>query len=130
MYEGIVQELIDELGRLPGIGPKSAQRIAFHIVQTRGFDVSRLGELLLEDHALTDEACCLAILAEGEEPVSPDFAPSPAVAAQISALVEQNGPHGLACTRCRKVYGHHWREAIMDRLPSDVNLIAHHMMSK
>ena len=48
MYEGIVQELIDELGRLPGIGPKSAQRIAFHIVQTRGFDVTRLGELLLE----------------------------------------------------------------------------------
>jgi len=48
VYEGIVQELIDELGRLPGIGPKSAQRIAFHIVQTRGFDVSRLGELLLE----------------------------------------------------------------------------------
>jgi recombination protein RecR len=48
MYEGIVQELIDELGRLPGIGPKSAQRIAFHIVQTRGFDVSRLGEILIE----------------------------------------------------------------------------------
>ncbi len=48
MYEGIVQELIDELGRLPGIGPKSAQRIAFHIVQTENFDVQRLGELLLE----------------------------------------------------------------------------------
>jgi recombination protein RecR len=48
VYEGIVQELIDELGRLPGIGPKSAQRIAFHIVQTRGFDVSRLGEILIE----------------------------------------------------------------------------------
>jgi recombination protein RecR len=47
-YEGIVQELIDELGRLPGIGPKSAQRIAFHIVQTRSFDVSRLGEILME----------------------------------------------------------------------------------
>ena len=43
-----MQELIDELGRLPGIGPKSAQRIAFHIVQTRGFDVSRLGEILVE----------------------------------------------------------------------------------
>jgi recombination protein RecR len=48
VYEGIVQELIDELGRLPGIGPKSAQRIAFHIVQTRGFEVTRLGEILLE----------------------------------------------------------------------------------
>lgn len=46
MYEGIVQELIDELGRLPGIGPKSAQRIAFHIVTTESFDVSRLAEIL------------------------------------------------------------------------------------
>ena len=32
MYEGAVQDLIDELGRLPGIGPKSAQRIAFHLL--------------------------------------------------------------------------------------------------
>jgi len=48
MYEGIVQELIDELGRLPGIGPKSAQRIAFHILQTESFDVSRLASVLIE----------------------------------------------------------------------------------
>ncbi|TFC16348.1 recombination protein RecR [Cryobacterium algoritolerans] len=48
MYEGIVQELIDELGRLPGIGPKSAQRIAFHILQTEQFDVTRLANVLLE----------------------------------------------------------------------------------
>lgn len=48
MYEGIVQELIDELGRLPGIGPKSAQRIAFHILQTQTFDVSRLAAVLTE----------------------------------------------------------------------------------
>ncbi|GAA2178735.1 recombination mediator RecR [Leucobacter tardus] len=48
MYDGIVQELIDEFGRLPGIGPKSAQRIAFHILQTQNFDVSRLSELLIE----------------------------------------------------------------------------------
>ncbi len=48
MYEGIVQELIDELGRLPGIGPKSAQRIAFHILQTESFDVSRLAEVLTD----------------------------------------------------------------------------------
>ena len=48
MYEGIIQELIDELGRLPGIGPKSAQRIAFHIVQTETYDVTRLAEVLTE----------------------------------------------------------------------------------
>ena len=48
MYEGIVQELIDELGRLPGIGPKSAQRIAFHILQTESFDVTHLAEILME----------------------------------------------------------------------------------
>ncbi|MCL2794404.1 MAG: recombination mediator RecR [Microbacteriaceae bacterium] len=47
MYEGIVQDLIDELGRLPGIGPKSAQRIAFHILQTESFDVTKLAETLL-----------------------------------------------------------------------------------
>ena len=48
MYDGIVQELIDEFGRLPGIGPKSAQRIAFHSLQTPTFDVARLSELLVE----------------------------------------------------------------------------------
>ena len=48
MYEGIVQELIDEFGRLPGIGPKSAQRIAFHILQTESFDTTRLSELLVD----------------------------------------------------------------------------------
>ena len=48
MYEGIVQDLIDELGRLPGIGPKSAQRLAFHILQAETTDVQRLAELLQE----------------------------------------------------------------------------------
>ncbi|MDJ1372462.1 recombination mediator RecR [Gulosibacter molinativorax] len=48
MYDGVVQELIDELGRLPGVGPKSAQRIAFHIVQTQSFDVTKLAKVLLE----------------------------------------------------------------------------------
>jgi recombination protein RecR len=47
VYEGIVQDLIDELGRLPGIGPKSAQRIAFHILQTENFDVKNLAEILM-----------------------------------------------------------------------------------
>jgi recombination protein RecR len=48
MYEGIVQDLIDEFGRLPGIGPKSAQRIAFHILQSENFDPTRLAELLID----------------------------------------------------------------------------------
>jgi len=46
MYEGIIQDLIDELGKLPGIGPKSAQRIAFHVVQSERVDVNRLVEVL------------------------------------------------------------------------------------
>ncbi len=46
MYEGAIQDLIDELGRLPGIGPKSAQRIAFHIIQSERVDVTRLVDVL------------------------------------------------------------------------------------
>ena len=46
MYEGIIQDLIDELGRLPGVGPKSAQRIAIHIIQSDRVDVTRLAEVL------------------------------------------------------------------------------------
>jgi recombination protein RecR len=46
MYEGAIQDLIDELGRLPGIGPKSAQRIAFHIIQSERVDTTRLVEVL------------------------------------------------------------------------------------
>jgi recombination protein RecR len=45
-YEGAVQDLIDELGRLPGVGPKSAQRIAFHILQTDMTDARRLADAI------------------------------------------------------------------------------------
>ena len=48
MYEGIVQDLIDELGRLPGIGPKGAQRIAFHVLAADPADVMRLAQALRE----------------------------------------------------------------------------------
>ncbi len=48
MYEGAVQDLIDELGRLPGIGPKSAQRIAFHLLQADAADVQRFATALTE----------------------------------------------------------------------------------
>lgn len=48
MYEGVLQDLIDELGRLPGIGPKSAQRMGFHFLAADPADVRRLAETLLE----------------------------------------------------------------------------------
>jgi recombination protein RecR len=46
VFEGPVQDLIDELGRLPGIGPKSAQRLAFHILATEEADITRLQDAL------------------------------------------------------------------------------------
>ncbi|MFT3876673.1 MAG: recombination mediator RecR [Propioniciclava sp.] len=48
MYEGPIQTLIDELGRLPGVGPKSAQRIAFHLLNADRDDVDRLADALRE----------------------------------------------------------------------------------
>lgn len=48
MYEGILQDLIEELGRLPGIGPKSAQRLAFHLLAADPDDVERLAQVMLD----------------------------------------------------------------------------------
>ena len=59
MYEGIVQDLIDELGRLPGVGPKSAQRIAFYLLAADPVDVARLADTLarIKDSVLFCEVC-------------------------------------------------------------------------
>jgi recombination protein RecR len=46
MFEGAIQDLIDELGRLPGVGPKGAQRIAFHLLASEPADVERLASTL------------------------------------------------------------------------------------
>ena len=46
MYEGAVQDLIDELGRLPGVGPKSAQRLAFHILDADRGDMEKLAQAI------------------------------------------------------------------------------------
>ena len=48
MYEGVVQSLIDELARLPGVGPKGAQRIAFYLLGADPSDVRRLAAVLVE----------------------------------------------------------------------------------
>ena len=47
-YEGPVQRLIDELGRLPGIGPKSAQRIAYHLLKVAPEDARRLADAIVD----------------------------------------------------------------------------------
>ncbi len=66
MYEGAVQDLIDELGRLPGIGPKSAQRIAFHLLQADDADVSRLARALTEVKARVRFCTVCGNVAEAE----------------------------------------------------------------
>jgi recombination protein RecR len=48
MYAGPIQELVDELGRLPGVGPKSAQRIAFHLLEVKKEDALRLAAAITE----------------------------------------------------------------------------------
>jgi recombination protein RecR len=47
VYEGPIQDLIDELARLPGIGPKSAQRLAFHLVKSDPDEAKRLAEAIV-----------------------------------------------------------------------------------
>lgn len=46
VYEGALQDLVEEFGKLPGIGPKSAQRLAFHILQADSGDVNALAQAL------------------------------------------------------------------------------------
>ena len=48
MYQGSLQDLIDALGKLPGIGPKSAQRLAFYFLQSDPASVDQLAKLLIE----------------------------------------------------------------------------------
>jgi recombination protein RecR len=67
MYEGIVQDLIDELGRLPGVGPKSAQRIAFHLLAADHTDVRRLAQVLTEVKDKVRFCRICANVAEGDE---------------------------------------------------------------
>lgn len=67
MYEGVVQDLIDELGRLPGVGPKSAQRIAFHLLQADPADVRRLVSALVEVKEKVRFCTTCGNVAEGEQ---------------------------------------------------------------
>lgn len=66
MYEGPIQDLIDELSRLPGIGPKSAQRLAFYLVKAQPEEARRLAEAIV--HAKERISFCVECgnVAEGD----------------------------------------------------------------
>lgn len=67
MYTGSLRRLIDELGRLPGVGPKSAQRIAFYLLKVPTEDATRLAEAIIDVKENT-ELCptCLNVADRGE----------------------------------------------------------------
>ncbi len=67
MYEGAIQDLIDELGRLPGVGPKSAQRIAFHVLSADPADISRLAGALRKVKELVRFCTSCYNVAESEQ---------------------------------------------------------------
>jgi recombination protein RecR len=66
MYDGVVQDLIDELGRLPGVGPKSAQRIAFYLIEADAEVANRLSSVLLEVKAKVRFCKVCANISESE----------------------------------------------------------------
>ncbi len=66
MYEGAIQDLIDELGRLPGIGPKSAQRIAFHLLSADAAEVNRLATAIRRIKEVVRFCAVCFNVAEGE----------------------------------------------------------------
>jgi recombination protein RecR len=66
VYTGPLQALIDELGRLPGIGPKSAQRIAFHLLKVPSEDALRLADAVVAMKERTTMCARCFNVAEGE----------------------------------------------------------------
>src|SRR5260370_7168852 len=66
VYEGAVQTLIDELGRLPGIGPKSAQRIAYYLLKASPDDANRLARSITEAKARVSWCRQCFNIAQGE----------------------------------------------------------------
>ncbi|HEX4162009.1 MAG TPA: recombination mediator RecR [Acidimicrobiales bacterium] len=67
MYTGPLRSLIDELGRLPGIGPKSAQRIAFHVLKVPSEDARRLADAIIAVKERTTLCAVCFNVAEGGE---------------------------------------------------------------
>lgn len=94
LYAGPVQELIDELGRLPGIGPKSAQRIAYHLLKRPKDDAMRLARSIsnAKERVVFCELCFnIAELAPGTADVSAEcsICRDPRRNSQIICVVEE-----------------------------------------
>jgi recombination protein RecR len=87
VYEGVVQDLIDELGRLPGVGPKSAQRIAFHLLAADPADVRRLVQSLTE---VKEKARFCAICGNVAEDVECRICRDPRRDATVICVVEES----------------------------------------
>lgn len=68
IYPPAISRLVDELGRLPGVGPKSAQRLAFHLLRTDRAAVDRLSTALLEARAKVSPCAECGFFAEGDGP--------------------------------------------------------------
>ena len=84
MYEGPIQDLIDELSRLPGIGPKSAQRLAYYLVKAPADDAKRqLQEIGLDDWAATNTLAYLA-----EQRASTGHVPDDRTGETVEAIME------------------------------------------
>jgi recombination protein RecR len=101
MFEGAIQELIDELGKLPGIGPKSAQRIAFHIIQSERMEVERLIEVL---RIVRERVKFCAICANVSEDVECKICRDPKRDSKVICVVEES-KDVIAIERTREFRG-------------------------
>jgi recombination protein RecR len=101
MYEGAIQDLIDELGRLPGIGPKSAQRIAFHLLAADPVDVARLTATL---QRVKDEVRFCRICGNVAEDVECRICRDPRRSDEVICVVEEP-KDVLAVERTREYRG-------------------------
>lgn len=82
MYEGALQSLVDELGRLPGVGPKSAQRIAFHLVAGEDADARRLAATIVRVRETV--TTCVRCFSVAEQP-------------ECRVCRDERRDHGLVC---------------------------------
>jgi recombination protein RecR len=101
MYEGAIQDLIDELGRLPGIGPKSAQRIAFHLLAADPVDVARLTAII---QRVKDEVRFCRIFGNVAEDVECRICRDPRRSDEVICVVEEP-KDVLAVERTREYRG-------------------------